>query len=104
MATEAELRAAIATAEHVLAGSPPYPRELFPELRRGERRGAAASTFATATTSQPVRARRPVNAQHTRPVTPAAQAELTPEAVAGWSAELGFATGPRSGRITRAND
>jgi hypothetical protein len=103
MATEAELRAAIARADQVLAGNPPYPRELFPELRRGERRGAA-STFAMATTSQPVRARPPVNAQHLRPVTPAAEAELTPEAVAGWSAELGFATGPRSGRITRAND
>jgi hypothetical protein len=102
MATEAEIRAAIATADHVLAGNPPYPRELFPELRR-DRRGAA-SPLATATTSQPVRARPPVNAQHLRPVTPAAEAELTPEAVAGWSAELGFATGPRSGRITRAND
>ena len=103
MATEAELRAAIARADHVLAGNPPYPRELFPELRRGERR-AAPSTFASAVRSQPVRPRPPVHAQHTRSVTPAAEAELTPEAVAGWSAELGFSVAAKSGRISRSND
>jgi hypothetical protein len=100
VATEAEIRAAIATADHVLAGSPPYPRELFPELGRGRDRRSAVPALAT----QPVVARSDRGVRHARPVTPAAEAALTPEAVAGWSAELGFATPAKSGRVTRAAD
>jgi hypothetical protein len=103
MATEAELRAAIATADHVLAGSPPYPRELFPELGRREpsdRRGAASARA----TRPVVDARREGGVRHPRPVTPAAEAELAPEAVAAWSADLGFAAPAKQGRITRATD
>jgi hypothetical protein len=103
MATEAEIRAAIATADHVLAGNSPYPRELFPELGRRDRR-AASSTRATATPSEQVVDRAGRGVPHARPVTAAAEAELTAEVVAGWSAELGFAAGPGPGRVTRAND
>jgi hypothetical protein len=109
MSGEAQIRAAIAEADRVLAGgqTSPYPRELFPELERREQRRRGPSTFAAATAEAPAQptVARPVVAPHARPVTPAAEAELTPETVASWSAELGFATSmPRAGRITRAND
>lgn len=40
----------------------------------------------------------------TAPAPPAAQVELSPEQVAAWSRELGFAQSAASGRVTRAND
>lgn len=103
MPSEQEIRQAIAAADQVLAAArqSPYPRELFPELSRGAR--PATSALATAPAPpQSVERRAPVNPQHhLRPV-PAAQVELTPEAVAGWSHELGFDAAATQGRITRA--
>lgn len=97
-----DIQRAIAEADRVLAGGAPapYPRELFPELARHERRRSATPTTAT----QPTVARPVVSAQHARPVTPAAEGALTPEAVAGWSAELGFSAPAKQGRIVRCGD
>ena len=99
MATDQQIRGAIATAERVLAGAQafPYPRELFPELARRDRHSQRPATFAAAP-------ERPV-AQHPQPITSAAEKNLTPEQVSAWAHELGFdRVTARAGRITRAND
>lgn len=94
MATEAEIRAAVAEADSVLAGGAQLRREMFPELARRGRQAAPASPLG----------REPAHAAHPRPVIPAAEADVTPEAVAGWSAGLGFQANPKQGRVTRAAD
>lgn len=77
----------------VLAEVPPYPRELFPELVRRERRAA------------PPAAAEPAAAEHVRPGAPPAEASIRDEQVARWSAELFPETqAQQHGRITRAND
>lgn len=99
MATEAEVRAAIAVAERVLAGGAyaPYPAELFPEVgRRNRSQGAVLAGTPEHRT--------PEAAPHARPVAVAAEVDVTLEAVGAWSAELGFVTTARAGRVTRAND
>jgi hypothetical protein len=97
-----DIQRAIAEADRVLAGGAPsaYPRQLFPELARHERRRAATPTTAT----QPLVSRPVANARQARPVTPAAEGEMTPETVAGWSAELGFSVPAKQGRIVRCGD
>jgi len=104
MATEQEIRAAVAEADRVLAAGAPsqlagYSREMFLELARRDRRDALAPATAGHTERRPRE-----QANHPRPVSPAAGVELTPEAVAGWSAELGFHALPNQGRVTRAAD
>ena len=94
MTNEREILAAIAEADRVLAGAQPTSRELYPDLARRDRRGPATALATT----EPASARQP------RPVTPAAEAKLTPEQVGAWSAELGFTASATQGRVTRAAD
>jgi hypothetical protein len=70
----------------------PYPRSLFPELDRRARRQAAPPAIA---------GNAPEAAEHARPVTPAAEVDLSPDQVGAWSHQLGFDTAAKAGRVTR---
>ena len=90
----------VRTPAALLAGDSPYPRELFPELVRADRR-AVVTTHATSA---------PAAAAHPRPAAPpseASETELSPELVANWSHDLfpeAAASGTGRSRVSRAND
>ena len=107
MTTDAEIHAAIAEADRLLAGGPsraaglapaPDNRALFPELGRRGRDPQARNVLAGTGQAEPKQA------PAARPVRTAAEVTLDPEQVGEWSQQLGFTVAPREGRITRAND
>jgi hypothetical protein len=90
----------VRTPSALLAGDSPYPRELFPELVRADRRAVVTTQVAPATAA----------VAHPRPAAPppeASETELSPELVSNWSHDMfpeAAASGAVRSRVSRAND
>jgi hypothetical protein len=111
--------AALALLQSPLDGPQPYPRELFPELAKGDRvsRFRALGSLPVAKAATPisrttlpgpgqVRSAAPSPARSARRPSPSGAGPDVPrfEDVADWSEQLGFPDNRVVGRVTRAAD
>jgi hypothetical protein len=87
------------------AGDSPYPRELFPELARADRRAGQAAPVQAASDDQ--RSREGLAPHSMLPAAEDGETELSPELVGQWSRQMfpeTVAAGAAPSRVHRAND